>query len=251
MTYVNPSFDCLNFSLSKIWHCFGNYMNEVDLQTILDMLEASKTNVIPVNTHKMTADNDREGLLIGFGGVKFDELAAEIDLSKKLIMLNINHQISAANAVEKTLRAHNLTGETLIKLEVLNEDMATSNNAELIKAVNTLRDIKPELVLMPLFQCNYEDAKQLVELGCPLLRVMGSGIGTGNGILDKEEFKKICTLNVPVVLDGGVGSTRDFIEASKLGAIGCLVNSMLFKSNLSPAEELRKFVMGSQSVLVA
>ena len=249
MSYVNPTFNCLIFPLTKIWHCFGNYMNKVDLQMVLDMLEASKTNVIPVNTHKMTKNNEREGLLIGFGGVKFDELAAKIDLSKKLIMLNINHQVSAADAVEKTLRAHNLTGEILIKLEVLNEDMATSNNEELIKAVKILREIKPELVLMPLFHCNYEDAKRLVELGCPLLRVMGSGIGTGNGILDKEEFRKICSLKVPVVLDGGVGSAADFLEASELGAIGCLVNSMLFKSDLSPSEELKKFVIDSQSVL--
>ncbi|MBS0186137.1 MAG: thiazole biosynthesis family protein [Proteobacteria bacterium] len=249
MNYVNPCFQVLDFSLTKVWHCFGNYMNEVDLQTVINMLNASKTNVIPINTHKMTNNNARNGLLIGFGGVKYDDLAKSMDLSEKLIMLNINHQTTAEDAIEKTLRAYDLTGEKLIKLEVLNEDMETSNNKELIKAVKKLRQLKPELILMPLLHCNYEDAEELVELGCPLLRVMGSGIGTGKGIIDKEEFKKICDLNVPVVLDGGVGSPKDFEEAVNLGAIGCLVNSMLFKSDYTPEEELKNFVIGCQNIL--
>lgn len=224
-------------------------MNEVSLQTVVDMLTASKTNVIPINTHKMTSSSGRDSLLIGFGKVKFDDLYKRLDLSEKLIMLNINHQTTAEDAIKKTIRAHELTGENLIKLEVLNTDMATSNNQELIKAVEKLKKLNPAFVLMPLLQCNFEDAKKLVELGCPLLRVMGSGIGTGNGILDKKEFKKICSLKVPIILDGGVGSAKDFLEANKLGAMGCLVNSMLFKSNLTPAEELRNFVIGCQSAL--
>lgn len=249
INYINPQFECSGYSLSKIWHCFGNYMNKVDLQTVLDMLEASKTNVIPVNTHKMTSDSGSEGLLIGFGGVKFDDLKKVIDVSKKLVMLNINHQVTAEDAVNKTLKAYELTGEVLIKLEVLNEDMATSNNSELIKAVEMLRKLKPELILMPLFYANYEDARQLIDLGCPLLRVMGSGIGSGKGIVDKQVFKNICSLGTPVVLDGDVGSVNDFTEASNLGAIGCLVNSMLFKSSLNPSEELKNFVIGCQPIL--
>lgn len=64
MASRNPSFTCVGYNLSKIWHCFGNYMNEVDLDTIINMLSASKTNVIPVNTHRVHKDSGREDLLI-------------------------------------------------------------------------------------------------------------------------------------------------------------------------------------------
>jgi thiazole synthase len=245
---INPQFTVAQLSMTRIWHCFGNYMHKVDLNAALQMLVASKTNVLPINTHQLTESSGRQGLKIGFGGVAFDDVAANIKLDNMTLMLNINHQISAQAAVHKTQLAHALTGERVVKLEVLNPDMRTSNDAALIEAVTLLNTELPSLILMPLLSNNYQTAKALVDLGCPLLRVMGSGIGDAQGILNPDEFARICTLPVPVVLDGGVRNTDDLAHAMQLGAQGCLVNSALFAEGLTPELELATFLKASQPV---
>jgi thiazole synthase len=85
-------------------------------------------------------------------------------------------------------------------------------------------------------------AKELVDAGCPLLRVMGGPIGSGAGIADEAAFAECCNLGVPVVLDGGIGAVEDYLTARRLGAAGCLVNSMLFEQGLPPSKVLGDFV---------
>ena len=249
---VNPIFDVAGFRMTRIWHCFGNYMHRVDIETILAMLAASQTNVLPINTHFLDDTNGREGLLIGFGGVQFDQLAERTNMDDMVIMLNINHQTSAQAAIEKTKLAHALTGERVVKLEVLNPDLRTSNDAELIEAVKQLRQALPELIIMPLLHNDHASAQTLIELGCPLLRVMGSGIGDGKGIIDAQEFERICALPVPVVPDGGVRNAEDYAHAHRLGAAGCLINSALFMNGTTPEnpeKRLAEFLSDSQRFL--
>lgn len=235
--------------MTRIWHCFGNYGHRAGMETIVAMLSASQTNVIPVNTHLLDRVTGRRGLHIGFGGVEFDGLAEQVSMDGRVIMLNINHQTSAQAAIEKTQYAYGLTGERVVKLEVLNADMRTSNNAALIEAVKQLSKMLPELILMPLLHNDYASAEILFELGCPLLRVMGSGIGDRQGITDTETFEKICSLPVPIVLDGGVRDAEDYACAHRLGAAGCLVNSALFMDGAVPEIQLAKFLSESQIFL--
>lgn len=235
-------FDCDGLHMSAIWHCFGNYMHRVDLGEVLAMLEASGTNVVPVNTHELDSRMRPEDLRIGFGNVTYATLAAARDLSHYILMANINHQTSADAAVEKTLFAVDMTGIATIKLEVLSESLSTSNDAALVEAVRILRERRPDLRIMPLLSNDPAVAKELVDAGCPLLRVMGGPIGSGTGIADEAAFAQCCSLGVPVVLDGGIGSVEDYQTARRLGAAGCLVNSMLFDRDQPPSKVLGDFV---------
>jgi thiazole synthase len=92
-------------------------------------------------------------------------------------------------------------------------------------------------------------SQRLVELGCPLLRVMGSDIGSGRGIVDRDMFGRVCTLPVPIVLDGGVATAADFASAFAAGAQGCLINSALFAGPAPPDVILRTFVRTCASVI--
>ncbi len=243
------SFRVADLELRRIWHCFGNYMHRVDLWTIQRMLRASETNVLPVNTHRLTPANREEGLEIGFGGVTLAQLREVQSLDSMVVMLNINHQISAQAAVAKTELAYRLTGERVLKLEVLNEDLCTSNDEQLIEAVRELRQSMPQLLIMPLLSNDLRVAERLVEYGCPLLRVMGSGIGSGRGVLAPEVFAQICALPVPVVLDGGVATVADFARAWAAGAQGCLINSALFGGRAAPDEILLAFARECERVI--
>jgi len=248
---LNPSFRVAGLDMTRIWHCFGNYSHRVDLWTIQRMLRASGTNVLPINTHRLSRASLRGGLEIGFGGVTVDELHEKESFEGMVLMLNINHQTTAADAVAKTSLAYELTGERVVKLEVLSRDFRTSNDDQLVEAVRELRRLLPELVLMPLVSNNWISAQRLVELGCPLLRVMGSDIGSGRGIIDPETFGRICTLPVPVVLDGGVATAPDFATAYAAGAQGCLINSALFAGSAPPDVVLRAFVRDCASIIAS
>jgi thiazole synthase len=213
------------------------------------MLAASKTNVLPINTHFLDQDTGPAGLIIGFGDVLYDQISEQLEIRRLVKMININHQVTADAAVAKTMLAVNLTNERVIKLEVLNGDLKTSNNRELIRATNVLRSANSGLIVMPLLACNFKDARTLVELGCPLLRIMGSPIGSGEGITNPDEFARICELNVPIILDGGVGSFDHFRFAVELGASGCLVNSVLFDDGRRPEVVLKEFMEEFQCFL--
>lgn len=240
---MNEYFSVSNLEMTRIWHCFGNYMHKVDVLTAVNMLKASQANVIPINTHLLDEKRDLNNLQIGFAGAKLAQISQYLRIDNYILMLNINHQTTAQKAVEKTLWAYEITGEKVIKLEVLNDDLATSNDAGLIDATKRLRALNPDLILMPLLSNSYKTAKELVAHGCPLLRVMGSAIGSGKGIEDIEEFRKICSLGVPVVLDGGVSTSRDYDLARELGAEGCLINSALFTNSSDPVAYLKNFRM--------
>jgi thiazole synthase len=241
---LNPVFRVASLEMTRIWHCFGNYAHRVDLWTIQRMLRASGTNVLPINTHRLSRASLRHGLEVGFGGVTVDELCEQRSLDGMIVMLNINHQTTASEAIAKTELAYELTGEPVVKLEVLNQDLRTSNDERLVEAVRELRRVLPQLILMPLVSNNWVSADRLVQLGCPLLRVMGSDIGSGGGIIDRETFSRICELPVPVVLDGGVATAADFAIARAAGAEGCLINSALFAGSAPPDIVLRAFVRG-------
>ncbi|KAF0824286.1 hypothetical protein V7200_10085 [Cytobacillus firmus] len=227
--------------INSFWHCFGNHTHKVDLNTAVRMFKASKTSLLPINTHKLKEKVSHDSFLIGHGNVTLDQFEKAADTSKIVKALNINLQTTAEDAVKHSIIGKSLTGVNLLKLEVLTEDMRDSNDEELVKAVDSLVKIGG-FVIMPLLSANYEIAKTLVEdYKCPLLRVMGSSIGSGDGIKDKEEMEKIASLGVPVILDGGIGSVEDFMKGIALGLHGGLINSMLFFEG-DPAVAMEKFV---------
>lgn len=233
---VNASeyFDCADYRFTRLWHCFGNAHNLIDLPTIIQLLQASGTNVLPINTHMLPSFDDRRGLQIGYGGVTLDTLAQQFQIDHYIKMININLATDSEEAIRRALRAHELTGERILKLEVLNKDHATSNDEALLTAASELKCSDKNFIIMPLISPSLRTARALADLGCPLLRVMGSAIGSCSGISDTVTFGRICEIGVPVILDGGVGSPGDFRAARTLGAAGALINSMLFTKEPAP-----------------
>lgn len=226
-------------------------MHVVDLSTVIRMLEISCENVLPINTHRLTeGSGSLEDLVVGFGDVTFHRLREHIDTTSLHIMLNINHRTTASKALSITRRAYELTGIRLVKLEVLTEDLRESNDLALIEVAERLKVEMPDLVVVPLLSSNPSVARDLVDVGCPMLRVMGSSIGMGGGVRDAQAFKACCAVDVPVILDGGVGGVEDFRQALALGAEGCLVNSMLFEDPRGPIESLTEFMHAATSILL-
>jgi len=230
--------------MNQLFHCFGaKPEHRVTTRTAAEMLRASGCTYLAVNTH--TIDHVRTGddLPVGYASASLgsvrDLAGAELGLRP---VLNINHPTTAAEAVSRARRAVELTGVRVIKLEVLDASLTTSANAEVVKAARELRG--DDLEVWPLITPDRSVFDECVGLGATMVRVMGSPIGARRGI-DPERLATVERLlddsPVPVMLDGGIGSTEDVVAAFRLGFDSVLVNSCLFAGGTGPVAALREF----------
>ena len=74
--------------LGHFWHCFGTERHRADKDTVVGLLEASRTRVLPINTHRLGPDQRRDALEHGFDDVSYDALSERVDTSALVKMLN-------------------------------------------------------------------------------------------------------------------------------------------------------------------
>lgn len=226
----------------RLIHCFGNENNIVGIDTVIEMLKSSKNIIVPINTHNIDTVQEWDLLPIGYGNANWSELSTRIDTSNLIPVWNINLQTSADEVIRRTLKATEMGGKKAVKLEVLDSNHKWSENNEVVKATEKL--VEQGLEIWPLIAPEKETIDKLLILGCPMIRILGSEIGSGNGISDRaiDALKYIKSKsNVKVMLDGGVGRAEDVYKALIEGFDSVLVNSYLFKEQ-SPEEELYKIV---------
>ena len=226
----------------RLIHCFGNEKNIVRINMVIEMLESSKNNIVPINTHNIDNVEEWDLLPIGYGDANWRELSERMDTTNYIPVWNINLQNSAEEVIRRTLKAVEMGGKRAVKLEVLDSNHKWSINDEVVKATKKL--MEQDLEIWPLIAPEKETIDELLDLKCPMIRILGSEISSGNGISDKtiNAMKYIKSKsNTKVMLDGGVGKAGDVYKALIEGFDSVLVNSYLFKEH-SPAEELDKIV---------
>jgi thiazole synthase len=204
-----------------LWHCFGHQSPAVDRDTIRAMLDASGTQLLPINTHTGRP-------IIGHGNVTWTAFQEEADWRGITPCLNINLQTTASGAVAQAVRFADQTGIRLLKLEVLKANLRESNNEACMDATEMLA--KDGYTVMPLLDPLPGLVRMLsLEPNVPVVRVMGSPIGSGQGIESPDMVAECCRQSVkPVILDGGIGTVDHARQALELGCAGFLVNSCLF-----------------------
>lgn len=226
----------------RLIHCFGNEKNIIDINVVIEMLESSKNNIVPINTHNIDNIKEWELLPIGYGNANWKKLSEKIDTRNYIPVWNINLQNSAEEVIRRTLKAVQLGGKRAVKLEVLDSSHKWSINKEVVKATKKLAE--QDLEIWPLIAPEKETIDELLSIKCPMIRILGSEISSGKGISENAiiAMKYIKSKsNIKVMLDGGVGKPEDVYKALIEGFDSVLVNSYLFKDN-SPSKELDKIV---------
>jgi thiazole synthase len=85
--------------------------------------------------------------------------------------------------------------------------------------------------LMPFIVPNVEVACLLADAGCVAVRVMASPVASGRGIPDQVAIRRIIEeCNLPVIVEGGLGSAKHVALAMELGAAATLVNTALVQA---------------------
>lgn len=120
-----------------------------------------------------------------------------------------------------------LNGHDLVKLEVLGDAHTLYPNVtETLKAAEVL--VREGFKVMVYTSDDPIVARQFEAMGCVAVMPLASLIGSGMGILNPWNLQIIIhELNVPVIVDAGVGTASDAAIAMELGCAGVLMNTAI------------------------
>ncbi|MDA8108381.1 MAG: thiazole synthase [Betaproteobacteria bacterium] len=161
---------------------------------------------------------------------------------------------SAQDAV-RTLRLARelLDGHDLVKLEVLGDAQSLyPNMPETLVAAREL--VKEGFKVMVYCSDDPIQAKMLEDIGCVAVMPLASLIGSGMGILNPWNLQLVIErVQVPVLVDAGVGTASDAAIAMELGCDGVLMNTAIAAAQdpVLMAQAMKKAVEAGREAYLA
>jgi len=112
-----------------------------------------------------------------------------------------------------------------IKVEVINDSKyLLPDNEETVKATKILA--AEGFIVLPYVTPDLYTARKLVEAGAAAVMPLGSFIGSNMGLRTREFIRVLVDeIDIPVIVDAGIGAPSHACEAMELGADAVLVNT--------------------------
>ncbi|MCC5912427.1 MAG: thiazole synthase [Clostridiaceae bacterium] len=149
-------------------------------------------------------------------------------IPKECILLpNTSGARNAEEAIRIARLAKAMGCGNWVKIEVISDNKyLLPDNYETIKATEVLA--KEGFVVLPYMSPDLMAAKRLVEAGAAAAMPLGAPIGTNRGIRTKELVQiLIDEIQVPIIVDAGIGKPSEAAEAMEMGAAAVLVNTAI------------------------
>jgi thiazole synthase len=139
--------------------------------------------------------------------------------------------LSAREAVLTAELAREALGTDWVKLEVIGDERSLLPDAiELLDAAEQL--VRRGFVVLPYTTDDPVLARRLVDAGCAAVMPLGSPIGSGLGVLNPHAIAAVrAAVDVPVVLDAGVGTASDAALAMELGCDAVLAATAVTRAD--------------------
>ncbi len=154
-----------------------------------------------------------------------ESLLDYIDRKKYTILPNTAGCYSADDAIRTAHLAREAGMSDMIKLEVLGDEKTLlPDPVETLKATQIL--VKEGFTVLVYTSDDPIIARKLQDAGATSVMPAGAPIGSGQGILNRNNIRIILeTLTVPIIVDAGVGTASDVTIAMELGCDGVLLNT--------------------------
>jgi len=132
---------------------------------------------------------------------------------------------SAADAVTTARLGRELLSTDLVKLEVIGDERTLFPDVgATIEAARIL--VQEGFTVLPYVTDDPVACQKLAALGCAAVMPLGAPIGSGMGIRNPANLRIILeTVEVPVIVDAGVGTASDAAIAMELGCTAVLMNT--------------------------
>jgi len=179
-----------------------------------EALEASGTECVTVAVRRVNLDVKSGDSLLNY-----------IDREKCTILPNTAGCYSADEAIRTAMLAREAGFSDLVKLEVLGDERTLlPDPVATLEATEKL--VKEGFTVLVYTSDDPIVAKRLEDLGATSVMPAGAPIGSGQGILNKNNIRIILEqANVPIIVDAGVGAASDVAVAMELGCEGVLLNT--------------------------
>lgn len=190
-------------------------------------LRASQSEVVTVALRRVDLNAKGENI--------FDEIPDHM-----LIMPNTSGAKTAEEAVRIARLAKEAGISNWIKIEVIpDEKYLFPDNEETIKATEILA--KEGFVVLPYMTPDLIAAKKMKDAGAAAIMPLGAPIGSNKGIRVKEIIQiMIEEIDLPIIVDAGIGKPSEAAEAMEMGADAVLVNTAIAKAE-NPIEMAKAF----------
>lgn len=184
-----------------------------DMETMKAALEASGVEMVTVAVRRL----DLAG-----GGSLLDHLGDRYKL-----LPNTAGCYSADEAIRTALLGREAGMSSLVKLEVLGDKQTLlPDPVETLKAAQIL--VKEGFTVMVYTSDDPIIAQRLEDVGVAAVMPAGAPIGSGQGILNRNNLRIILErARLPIIVDAGVGTASDVAVAMELGCHGVLLNTAI------------------------
>ena len=191
----------------------GKYRNSVEMN---DAFEASGAEIITVALRRIDFDDPASRSVLD-----------DVDWKRYTILPNTAGCATADEAIRIARMVRAMELSNWIKLEVIPDPKyLLPDPIGTLEAAKVLID--EGFVVLPYIGADPILARRLEEIGTATVMPLGSPIGSGQGILNREAIKIIVEqANVPVVVDAGIGVPSEAASAMEIGADAVLVNTAI------------------------
>ncbi len=196
---------------SRLFIGTGKFPNN---RILPEVVEKSDAQVVTVALRRIDFDSEEENMLSYIP-------------RQCILMPNTSGARNAEEAVRIARLAKAMGCGNWIKIEVVSDNKyLLPDNQETIKATEILAG--EGFVVLPYMSPDLMSAKRLRDAGAAAVMPLGAPIGTNKGLKTRELVKiMIDEINLPVIVDAGLGKPSEAAEAMELGAAAVLVNTAI------------------------
>lgn len=196
---------------SRLFIGTGKFSNH---KIVPEVIQACQSQVITMALRRVNLDDAEDNMM-------------QYIPSHMQLLPNTSGARNAEEAVRIARLAREMGCGNWIKIEVISDaKYLMPDNRETIKATEILA--KEGFVVLPYMSPDLMAAKALVESGAATVMPLGSPIGSNRGIQTKSLIQMIIDeIDIPVVVDAGIGRPSEAAEAMEMGADAVLVNTAI------------------------
>lgn len=195
---------------SRLFTGSGKYSDD---SIIPDVLESSGSQVITVALRRVDFNTE-------------NNVMAHIP-DDTVLLPNTSGARDANEAIRIARLARSAGCGDWIKIEVIpdNRYLMPDGN-ETVKATETLAN--EGFVVLPYVNPDLIVAKQLYSAGAAAVMPLGAPIGSNRGFRTEEIVRILIEeIDLPIIVDAGIGKPSDAVKAMEIGAAACLVNTAI------------------------
>lgn len=204
------------------------------------VIEESGSEIITMALRRVDLDNINENILTY--------------IPKDMTILpNTSGATTAEEAVRIARISRKIGCGDFIKIEVISDTRyLLPDNEETIKATKILAD--EGFVVLPYMSPDLYAGRKLIEAGAAAVMPLGAPIGSNRGLKMKEMIKiMIEELDIPIIVDAGIGKPSQAMEAMEIGAAAVLVNTAISSAGdpVAMARAFKLAVEGGRAAFLA